>query len=108
MTQPLLVSESTLTSRYQTTIPDTVRKALNLKKQDKIRFTIESGGNVVLSRAESEEDPVLGEFLAFLANDMATNPTQIKPLSETMKTRAEALVAGVEIDLDAPLREEDE
>ena len=29
--------ESTLTDKYQTTIPDPIRKALNLKKRDKIR-----------------------------------------------------------------------
>ncbi|NBD32458.1 MAG: regulator, partial [Cyanobacteria bacterium] len=29
-------SESTLTNRYQTTIPEPVRKALGLKKRDKI------------------------------------------------------------------------
>lgn len=109
MAQPILVSESTLTTRYQTTIPDTVRKALHLKKKDKIRFTIASDGNVLLSRAEVEEDdPVLGEFLAFLANDIAKNPAQMKPLTVDMKARGDALIEGVEFDINSPLPDEDE
>jgi antitoxin PrlF len=43
-----LEAESTLTDRYQTTVPETVRRALRLKKRDKIRYTIRSSGEVVL------------------------------------------------------------
>jgi antitoxin PrlF len=32
--------ESTLTDRYQTTVPETVRRALRLGKRDKIRYSI--------------------------------------------------------------------
>ena len=32
--------ESTLTDRYQTTLPETVRRALRLGKRDKIRYSI--------------------------------------------------------------------
>ena len=42
--------ESTLTDRYQTTVPETVRRALRLRKRDKIHYTIRPGGEVVLSR----------------------------------------------------------
>ena len=66
----VLHAESTLTSRYQTTIPDLVRRTLNLSKQDKIRYTVRPEGDVVLTRAEEPEehnDPVLDAFLAFLA-----------------------------------------
>ncbi|MBA5689403.1 hypothetical protein [Rugamonas apoptosis] len=50
----ILQVESTLTDRYQTTIPET---------------------EVVLSRAEpvDEHDPVLGQFLDFLACDIASH-----------------------------------
>ena len=43
--------ESTLTDRYQTTVPETVRRALRLGKRDKIHYTIRSDGEVVLTRA---------------------------------------------------------
>ncbi|MEY2976080.1 MAG: HtaR suppressor protein, partial [Cyanobacteriota bacterium] len=42
--------ESTLTDRYQTTIPDPVRKALGLNKRDKICYTIQPDGKVWISR----------------------------------------------------------
>ena len=43
--------ESTLTDRYQTTVPDAVRRALKLGKRDKIRYLVRSDGRVVLTRA---------------------------------------------------------
>ncbi|MFK0571220.1 type II toxin-antitoxin system PrlF family antitoxin [Endozoicomonas sp.] len=60
MKNSLLVAESTLTDRYQTTVPDTVRKALGLGKREKIRYTIQLDGSVLLSRADSDDsDPAL-------------------------------------------------
>ena len=54
--------ESTLTDRYQTTVPETVRRALKLGKRDKIHYTIRPSGEVVLTRVEASDgdDPVLG------------------------------------------------
>ena len=56
-----------------TTVPETVRRALGLAKRDKIRYSIRPGGDVVLIRANVSEgdDPVLGQFLGFLARDIA-------------------------------------
>ena len=56
--------ESTLTDRYQTTVPETVRRALRLGKRNKIHYTIRPNGEVVLTRVEPSEgdDPVLGRF----------------------------------------------
>ncbi|MGK7952464.1 type II toxin-antitoxin system PrlF family antitoxin [Myxosarcina sp. GI1(2024)] len=103
-------SESTLTQRYQTTIPAPVRKALNLNRSDKILYTIESDNRVVISRVveETESDPVLGSFLNFLAKDMKDNPEHIQAVSSDMVNHAKSLVGGVDIDLDAPLLDEDE
>ena len=47
MANPILVSESTLTDRYQTTVPGPVRKALHLHKREKIRYTIQPDGSLV-------------------------------------------------------------
>ena len=102
-------SESTLTDRYQTTVPEAVRQALGLNKRDKIFYTIQSDGRVLLSRVEqTEADPVLEQFLAFLAQDMAGNPQLIQPISSDLLNRAQSLVTGMEIDLDTPLLDEDE
>jgi antitoxin PrlF len=104
-----LKDESTLTERYQTTIPTAVRRVLKLGKHDKIRYAIQSNGKVVISRAESaEDDPVLGHFLGFLAHDMANHPERIRALDTGLARRIRSLVGDVEVDLDAPLPDEDE
>lgn len=102
----ILHAQSTLTDRYQTTIPEPIREALHLGKRDKIEFTIENTGKVVLSRAD-QDDPVLGEFLSFLASDIKKHPEHIKPLNASLINRANSLVAGIDIDLDATLSDED-
>ncbi|HEC90634.1 MAG TPA: type II toxin-antitoxin system PrlF family antitoxin [Alphaproteobacteria bacterium] len=104
-----LQSESTLTDRYQTTVPAAVRKALRLGKRDKIHYSIQGDGLVVLSRAGADdEDPALVNFLGFLARDIGANPDRLRVLDPALADRVKTLAAGVEIDLDAPLSDEDE
>jgi antitoxin PrlF len=104
--------ESTLTDRYQTTVPETVRRALRLRKRDRIHYTIRPGGEVVLTRAEAadDDDPVLGQFLGFLARDMAQHPERLLALQPGFVARLQGLVGELEVDLDldAPLSEDDE
>lgn len=102
--------ESTLTDRYQTTVPETVRRALKLGKRDKIHYTIRQDGEVVLTRAPVPEgnDPVLDQFLNFLANDIASHPEHLKAVDASLVKRIQSVVAHVEIDLDAPLSADDE
>lgn len=101
--------ESTLTDRYQTTVPETVRRALRLSKRDKIHYTIRPTGEVVLTRAEtSEDDPVLGQFLSFLARDIAIHPERLQAVDASLVARIHSLVGGIEVDLDAPLSADDE
>jgi antitoxin PrlF len=102
-------SESTLTDRYQTTVPEPVRKALGLSKRDKICYTIEPDGKVWLSRVEqTESDPVIEEFLNFLARDMEKNPQHLQAVSSDLVKHVQSLASGVEVNLDAPLLDEDE
>ena len=104
-----LKSESKLTDRYQTTIPETVRKALHLNKRDKLLYTIQANGSVLISRAkDSESDPVLDGFLSFLANDINKNPGSLTTFSKDLANHIQALVSDVEIDLNSLLAEEDE
>lgn len=102
--------ESTLTDRYQTTVPETVRRALHLGKRDKIHYTIRPGGEVVLSRAEptEESDPVLGSFLGFLARDIASHPERLQAIDASFVQRLHSLTGGIEVDLDAALSADDE
>ena len=109
MNEPIIVSESTLTDRYQTTVPEPIRKALHLHKREKIRYTIQSNGAVLLSRAEEGDvDPVISQFLTFLASDMTKHPERLKMLNKDLVSHVSSLVSDVDIDLDAPLSDEDE
>ncbi len=102
-------SESTLTDRDQTTIPAPIRKVLGLSKRDKICYTIESDGKVVISRADkTQSDPILEQFLNFLAQDIGKNPQHLQAISSDLVSRVQSLVADVDFDLDAPLLDEDE
>ena len=102
--------ESTLTDRYQTTVPETVRRALKLGKRDKIHYTIRPDGKVVLTRARAAEgeDPVIGQFLSFLARDIASHPQRLQSVDTRLVQRIQSLVGNVEMDLDAPLSADDE
>jgi len=102
--------ESTLTDRYQTTVPETVRRALKLGKRDKILYTIRPDGEVVLKRAAPAqgEDPVLGQFLGFLARDVANHPERLQTLDAGLVHRIQSLVGNVEVALDSPLSADDE
>jgi antitoxin PrlF len=97
--------ESTLTDRYQTTVPETVRRALKLGKRDKIHYTILPEGGVVITRAAPTEpdDPVLSQFLGFLAQDMANQPQQIQAVTVDWAAHLQSLVGDIEVDFDASL-----
>ena len=101
--------ESTLTDRYQTTVPETIRRTLKLGKRDKIHYTIRDG-EVVLTRAEVTEgdDPVLGQFLGFLARDIASHPERLQAIDTGLVKRIQSLVGGVKVDLDEALSVDDE
>lgn len=100
--------ESTLTDRYQTTVPETVRRALKLNKRDKIHYSIQPDGAVLLTRADEVEDPVLGHFLKFLAADITLHPERLASIDVALLQHVRSLVGDVEIDLDQPLSAHDE
>lgn len=102
--------ESTLTDRYQTTVPETVRRALKLGKRDKIHYSILSDSAVLMTRAvrAEDEDPVLRPFLDFLARDIASHPERLQAVDTGLVQHLQALVSGVEVNLDAPLSADDE
>ena len=106
----VLDAESTLTDRYQTTVPEPVRRVLKLGKRDKIHYRIERTGEVVISRASAleVEDPVLRGFLGFLARDMTERPDRLGAIPLALIARVRALVADVDVDLDAALSADDE
>jgi len=105
----VLEAESKLTDRYQTTVPEAVRRALKLGKRDKIRYSIRQTGEVVVTRATPEaEDAALGQFLEFLARDIASHPERLEAIGPALSERIKTLIAGVEVDLDNVLPESGE
>jgi len=106
----ILEVESTLTDRYQTTVPETVRRALRLGRRDKIQYTIRPSGEVLLTRVKANEgnDPVLGAFLGFLAQDIASHPEHLLAVDARFVHRLQSLVGDINVDLDAPLSADDE
>ena len=102
--------ESTLTDRYQTTVPEAVRRALKLGKRDKLHYTVRADGEVVITRASeaANNDPVLGEFLNFLANDIARHPDQLQAVDTALRARIASLVGKNHMDLNAALSADDE
>lgn len=100
--------ESTLTDRYQTTVPDGVRRVLKLGKRDRIRYLVQSDGSVLLQRADPTDDPVLGAFLDFLAQDIKDHPQRVSALDAGLAKRMRALGKGVAVDLDVALDPADE
>lgn len=102
--------ESTLTDRYQTTVPETVRRALRLNKRDKIHYSIRQGGEVLFSREEiaEEDDPVLEQFLGFLTRDLANHPERLQSIVAGFVQRLRTLTGGIDVDLDAVLSADDE
>ena len=105
-----LEAESALTDRYQTTVPEMVRRALRLGKRDRIRYALSSDGAVVLTKVEAQEasDPALLGLLDLLAQDMAQRPDRIATPDASLLKRMDDLVAGVEVDLSEPLSDVDE
>lgn len=96
----ILEVESTLTDKYQTTIPSAVRKALKLSRRDRIRFEIRHD-EVVLTRAPTNEDPAVASFLAFLERDIAAgNATAV---DEPLMADVDVLTEDVVVDLDEKL-----
>jgi antitoxin PrlF len=90
-----LDAESTLTDKYQTTIPDPIRRALKLKKRDKICFSLQADGTVMLTRVAIAErtDPVTVSFLQALAADMTAHPERLRGVSSVLVKRARAVSA---------------
>jgi len=108
--QPEITSESTLTDRYQTTIPAMVRKALGLQKGDKLEFLLDDAGQVQLRRQEHDEhhDPTVASFLQFLETDMTNNPQSLVELDAKLFELMKAVSSRVpkDLDLDSPLSDE--
>ena len=97
------VLTSRLTQRSQTTIPKAVKNALHVTAGDEIGYVIE-GESVrlvnVAAQAENE-DPMVAQFLEFIARDIGRGNLRVLPRG--LYERIQQLTTGVAIDHDAEL-----
>jgi antitoxin PrlF len=106
---PVLEIEASLTDRYQSTVPAPVRRALRLRKRDKIIYQIVDEDTVIVrKKGVSREDPAVAAFLDFLARDLGRHPEHIQAVPASLRNRLQALVGDIEVDLDQPLQGEDD
>jgi antitoxin PrlF len=100
---PALLEEiSTITAKGQTTIPKSVRQALGVDYGGRIAFRVDKNG-VTVARADEGEDPAIGEFIDFLAEDIKQRPEAVKALSPELAARIAALTAEIDTDPDAAI-----
>lgn len=97
---PLVRERSKITTKGQTTVPKAVRQALGVSYGGEITYLVDEGGRVSLLGGEEEADPVIDGFLAFLARDMARDPSRISAFPAPLAERMTALTAGMTVDLD--------
>ena len=88
---------STITAKGQTTVPKAVRQALGVDYGGRIAFRV-SGKGVTVVRADEEEDPAIGGFLAFLARDIKNHPERVKAIAPDLAARIAALTEGMDGD----------
>lgn len=108
----IIQTESTLTDRYQTTVPEVIRRALGLQKRDQIQYRVSPKGVVELARKkrqeEKEPDPVVSEFLNFLAQDITRHPRGVRSMDGAYIKKIRKLTEGASRDLNRPLSPDDE
>lgn len=100
--------ESSLTDRYQTTVPEPIRRALSLGKRDKLHYEINDAGQVILTKVNEDYDPAVLAFLSFLEKQIIDDPASISPIGTERIAQALALTKDVRIDLNQPLNPADD
>lgn len=90
----ILQVESTLTDRYRTTVPESVRRALRLGQRDKLLYKIQPDGEVVLTRAAATDvdDPALGRDQGLPARGLTQNPVRLRGVDSGLAQRIKFLV----------------
>jgi len=109
----ILKAQATLTARYQTTVPTSIRRVLGLNANDKLEYTVDDDGRVVLTKGDPADhldqfDPAVGEFLKFLGREIQSNPGRLQVATKELSDRIFARVRNLPLDFDinAPLTED--
>lgn len=94
---------SKVTSRWQTTLPSGVRKALELQAGDEVVYVIQGDEVLIRKAAESGDDPALAGFLDLIESGISGNKESIVFATRSFADYLDELTAGIEVDYDAPI-----
>jgi len=102
----VIVDESTLTAKGQTTVPAAVRNALGVGYGDRVRWLLRGNEVVVVPvRGAEHRDPALDGFLTLIERDVAAGRNLGALPAELLSALREA-VREVPVDLDELLEGE--
>jgi len=97
----VLEEHSKITAKGQTTVPKRVRDRLGLRIGDEIVFRVTDDGAVMVESAQVANDgAAIDAFLDFISNDIKRHPQNVTPMLDADVERLDALLEGVEVDLD--------
>lgn len=95
---------SKVTSKYQTTLPSGLRKALGLNPGDEVGYIVQGDHAILVNAAADQQDPALGGFLDLLERDIRERPGRIEGIAPALVERVRALTDGHAVDLDEPIQ----
>ena len=99
----MIVDESTVTAKGQTTVPVAVRNALGVGYGDRVRWVLRGGEVVVVPVRDAEHpDPALDGLLALVERDVAAGRNLVGLPADILAALREA-ARDVLVDLDEPL-----
>ena len=96
MTTVLVEKKAKITAQGQITVPAPIREQLGVEPGDHVTFSVDSAGGVTVRRAE--DDPAIGAFLAFLAEDIRMNPAGVRPITASLERRLRRITRATVID----------
>jgi antitoxin PrlF len=81
------------------------------RQRASVRARVIAPGQLLVSVVEdgmaaadsTDDDPVVGAFVAFLADDIERHPERVEPLSASRIERAAELTAGMRVEDDEPI-----
>ena len=97
----VLEERSKITDKNQTTVPKRVRERLGVGPGDEIVYRVSDDGSILVESAvQADDEAAVDAFLQFISNDIKRRPGAVTPMTQEDFERLQALVGGVEADLD--------
>lgn len=97
----VLEEHSKITAKGQTTVPKRIRDTLGVRFGDEIVYRVTDDGAVMVERARvANDESAIDAFLDFISDDIKRNPHHVTPMLDEDVERLDALLEGVEVDLD--------